>query len=638
MHVAAAGTAAAAVSAHGSGAARVSSTDSTAAAITRRLHAEAAALYHRSPAVSPQRFGSSLSTLGLPNSLSGYNSSSSSSSSASSSRSQSPLPGALPKPFDPSVCAPYMDLASLEAHMRLTLLALDKAKRRFLAQFGTLSVIAIACCAHAVWDQVRDRTEAEMDGSAASSSSSGSVLLLLACIVILLLYVASGTWFDRMTGSATYILACNRWMSLFGVQWDRELGRIVIEELPSEQEVTAAAAGAQAGSGKRSGASGVGGAGGGGSRRRASGGSSSSIASSVSSASTLMRLLHEPDAEYEARKRSGIASGWINESPLSKARRSITPMEIAPTAAPSGAGAGIAVPIIGAVSPRASLSEPSTPSASGPAAAIPPTVAMAPPPQPQSQPHPQPQPQLLHPKPLTLTFPPASPAHAHPAAAASPSVHAHAHVHGDHLTVPPTSTLSSAVAALIRSASNPALAAAAAAAAASGAGGSASPSSSSSSGGSSSPTDIRTLTPRDAKFLHSSIFSPDLSPGSADEAEVVLASPGALRGQGGASDGAGDALSLSLPPPKDERERVMQQMIRRSKSMESAMAALQEQERQQRQQQQEQQQAAESDQHESPETENSAEPTEPADSAEPDEPSDSADPPAKEPAELEAKQ
>jgi hypothetical protein len=59
----------------------------------------------------------------------------------------------------------------------------------------------------------------------ATAASSLSLLLLLCCVVILLLYVATGTFVDRLQARPRYVQSCNRWLSLFGVQWKTDAER-----------------------------------------------------------------------------------------------------------------------------------------------------------------------------------------------------------------------------------------------------------------------------------------------------------------------------------------------------------------------------------------------------------------------------
>jgi len=73
------------------------------------------------------------------------------------------------------------------------------------------------------------------------------------------------------------------------------------------------------------------------------------------------------------------------------------------------------------------------------------------------------------------------------------------------------------------------------------------------------PLDTRTLTPTDARFLRSSIFSPDLSP----EDDVHALSPPTPTAADSAAAAAAGSPSRP-PPPKDERERLLQQIIQRS--------------------------------------------------------------------------
>jgi len=193
--------------------------------------------------------------------------------------SSSPTPQlslALLKPFDPALCKPpQFELRSMEAHIRITLAAIDKARHRFILQFSSLFCIAVCCLLHVVYvalttQSPSDAADAAMASSAsafvasvtetvagaganssqevdevalaaaaaaaaaaasaaaaaasaaataAAAASSLSTLVLLGCVVVLLLYVATGTFVDRLQARPRYVQSCNRWLSLFGVQW-----------------------------------------------------------------------------------------------------------------------------------------------------------------------------------------------------------------------------------------------------------------------------------------------------------------------------------------------------------------------------------------------------------------------------------
>lgn len=397
--------------------------------------------------------------------------------------------------FDPRASAsPQIDVRAITAHIRWTMHALEAARRKFLIQCAVLLGGAIAALASYIYALCVTDTDADTEGAAAGPGDF-SLLVFGCCSVVLLAYIASGTWVDRLHGKERYQRSLNRWLSLFGAQWQAVNGgeeRLVLEDMPAEvtpsPSVHPRHRNARTGSG---------------------------------SASTWRTA--DITAEYEARKRSGIDSGWINQSPLASAIAASLappaatavahPPKSAATCAPSEEAKETDVSNV-TITPCHPIDSHHTLSVS-----VPSEVTVTPPISVAGSPAVAPSRALTSP----LTSPLISPHTSPRLTSASPA----------------RSRSASTLAALIHtplSASN-------------------------------SPAHLhRTLTPVDARFLRSSIFSPDLAEEDARglqlTADAIDDEPdGGMRADGKASG--------SARHPQTEMERVVK-AIRRSKSIDVA--------------------------------------------------------------------